>query len=467
MKDHDQKPGASLSDLDGSISVHGEDGAILSCAADSVLEYHELPARVRAIARVRLLWESRKLLGTVVGVGFLFSVVWALLIPNRYQSVARLMPPDTPSSSSLATAAAALSGGAMGVGGLGGLASEMLGLKSTSDLLVGILASRTVADSIIKEFDLQKVYGNRRLSDTRRGLAAHTDASIDRKSQIITIKVTDKNSRRAAALAQAYIEELNRVVAEVSISSARRERIFLEGRLKAVNKDLEAAEKDFSEFASKNTAIDIKEQGRAMVDAAATLQGRLIATRSELAGLRQIYTDSNVRVRAMQARVDELEDQLKAVGGKGQTNARQTANTGDSLYPSIRKLPLLGVTYGDLYRRTKIEESLYETLTQQYEMAKVEEAKEIATVKVLDSPNVPDEKSFPHRTLIVLLGTTIAFVCGAGWIFGVAAWESTDPSDPAKAFALEVFDSIQAALPWRARRGLKDGKKAKGGGSKS
>ena len=117
---------------------------------------------------------------------------------------------------------------------------------------------------------------------------------------------------------------------------------------------MEAAEKEFSQFASKNTAIDIKEQGKAMVDAAATLQGQLIAARSELEGLRQLYADGNVRVRSAQARVAELEDQLKKVGGKDESTSPGNATQGDSLYPSIRKLPLLGVTYADLYRKTKV-----------------------------------------------------------------------------------------------------------------
>src|SRR5260370_10098197 len=111
-------------------------------------------------------------------------------------------------------------------------------------------------------------------------------------------------------LFRSYVEELNRLVAELSTSSARRERIFLEERLRTVNQDLEAAEKDFSQFSSKNTAIDIKEQGKAMVEAAATLQGQYIAAQSELQGLKQIYTDNNVRVRAVQARINELKRQL-------------------------------------------------------------------------------------------------------------------------------------------------------------
>src|SRR5438874_1730942 len=119
-------------------------------------------------------------------------------------------------------------------------------------------------------------------------------------------------------MAEAYVEELNRLVAELSTSSARRERLFLEGRLKAVNQDLEVAEKEFSQFSSKNTAIDIKEQGKAMVEAAATLQGQYIAAQSELEGLKQIYTDNNVRIRSVKARIAELKHQLERIGGKGE-----------------------------------------------------------------------------------------------------------------------------------------------------
>lgn len=254
-------------------------------------------------------------------------------------------------------------------------------------------------------------------------------------------------------MAQAYIEELNRLVAEVTTSSARRERIFLEGRLQGVNQDLEVAEKEFSQFASKNTAIDIKEQGKAMVDAAATLQGQLIAAHSELEGLRQIFADSNVRVRSVQARVAELENQLKKVGGNDDDMSMEKAKPNDWHYPSIRILPLLGVTYADLYRKTKIQEVVFETLTQQYELAKVQEAKEIPTVKVLDPPNLSDKKSFPPRLLFMALGAALALSCGVTWVFGSALWEGTDPADPGKVLAQEVFDTVRAAMPWGSRNG--------------
>lgn len=283
-----------------------------------------------SIAYLRLLWERRRFLFRVAASALLTSVLIAFLIPPRYESTSRLMPPDNQSSSSLAGAVAAISGG---VGGLGGMAGEFLGLKSTSDTFVGILSSRTVQDQLIQQFDLKKLYSARRIEDARTALADRTAISVDRKSQIISITVMDKSPQRAAAMTQAYVEQLNRLVAELSTSAARRERIFLEGRLQVVNKDLEESEKDFSQFASKNTAIDIKEQGKAMVEAAATLQGQLIAAESEYEGLKQIYTDNNVRVRSIRARIDELKHQLEKLGGKGESATTVSDQPGDSLYP--------------------------------------------------------------------------------------------------------------------------------------
>jgi uncharacterized protein involved in exopolysaccharide biosynthesis len=399
-----------------------------------------------ALASVRLLWERRHMLFRVALYALLASTALVFLITPRYESTARLMPPDNQSSSGLAIAAAAMSGTA-GASGLGGIASDLLGLKSTSDIFVGILGSRTVQDKLIQEFDLKKLYGARSMEDARRALAANTSISVDRKSQITSIIVTDRNPRRAAAMGQAYVEELNRLVAELSTSSARRERIFLEGRLLGVSQDLEAAEKEFSQFASKNAAIDVKEQGKAMVEAAAMLQGQLIAAQSQYEGLRNIYTDDNSRVRSTKARIDELQRQLEKLGGKDESSINASSQPGDSMYPSIRKLPLLGVTYADLYRRTKIQEAVLETLTKQYELAKVQEAKEIPTVKVLDTANTPDKKSFPPRLLFIFLGTTFAFMTAACWVFGKTAWDGTDPKDARKVFAQEVFTTVLARLP--------------------
>jgi capsule polysaccharide export protein KpsE/RkpR len=407
----------------------------------------------KTLPYLRLMWAHRRMLGRVTLYALLISAAVAYLIPKKYETTARLMPPDNQSTSGLMMAAAAMTGGAGGGGGLAGLASDVLGLKSSSDIFVGVLGSRTVADKLIAQFDLKKVYHDNRMEDLRKDLAQHTYVSVDRKSQIISITVTDRDPRRAAAIAQGYIEELNRLVADLSTSSARRERIFLEGRLKKVNKDLEDAERDFSQFASKNTAVDVKEQAKAMVGAAATLQGEMIAAQSQYEGLRQIYTDSNPRVRTIKARIDELQRQLDKLGGKGESATDVESAPGDSFYPSIRKLPLLGVTYADLYRQTRIQEAVLEALTKEYEMAKVQEVKEIPTVKILDIPAVPDKKSFPPRLLIIFLGTVSAFVGATVWLFSKTAWDQTDKRDARKMFAQEIFSDLRSHLPRLARHG--------------
>ena len=450
MKGPDPKTSTGLPDLEAAISVGTENGEVTVDERKAQQDFREPATQARTVANLRLLWRSRRFLGCVAGAGLLLSTLMAFLIPNRYKSVARLIPPDNPSNTGLAQAAVALGGG---TAGLGGIVSELLGQKNSSDFLVAILSSRTVADTLIQKFDLRKVYGAPRMEDARTDLEAQRTFLVDRKSQIITISVTDESPQRAAAMAQAYVEELNRTVAEVSTSSARRERIFLEGRLQAVNQDLEAAEKEFSQFSSRNAAIGIKEQGKAMVDAAAPLQGQHIAARSGPEGLRQLDADSNARVRALQARVAELESQLAKVGGKDESASLEKATQDDALYPWIGKLPLLGVSYADLYRKTKAQETLFDALTQEYELAKVQEAKEIPTVKVLDPPNLPEKKSFPPRLSLMLLGTVLALSCGVAWVFGRTRWERTDPSNPGKVLAQEVFDSVKAAMPWASRSG--------------
>jgi capsule polysaccharide export protein KpsE/RkpR len=407
----------------------------------------------------RLLWARRRLIFRVVLYAVLGSAAVAFLIPTRFEATTRLMPPDS-QSSGLAMAAAAMAGGAAGGGGgLGALASDVLGLKSSSDIFVGILSSRTVQDDLIGRFDLKTLYHASNMDDARKALSAKTGISVDRKSQIISITVTDHKPERAAAMAQAYVDELNRLVAELSTSAARRERIFLEERLGGVTKDLQDAEREFSQFASNNTAIDVKEQGKAMVEAAANLQGQLIAAQSQYQALREIYTDNNPRARSVKARIDELQRQLDKIGGKGES-ADDSSN--NSLYPSIRKLPLLGVTWADLYRRTKIQEVVLETLTKEYEMVKVQEAKEIPTVKVLDVANIPDKKSFPSRLLIIFVGTTIATIIVMLWILSSAVWSSTDPRDPRKMFARQIVADMRADLSQVTRKGANNDDSAGG-----
>jgi capsule polysaccharide export protein KpsE/RkpR len=406
--------------------------------------------RESAINRLWSLWNQRRFLRRAALAGLLIGTALAFLLPMRFESTTQLMPPDNQSSTALALMAGL---SAKTGGGLGAVAGDLFGLKSSGALFIGILRSRTVEDHLIDKFDLKRVYWTRLEQTARRKLEENTSISEDRKSGILTITVTDGDANRATAMAQEYVFELDRLVAKLSTSSARREREFLEERLKTVQSDLENAEKDFSQFASKNSAIDIKEQGKAMVEAAATLEGQLIAAKSELEGLRPIYTDNNVRVRATRARIDELQHQLEKLGGKGESTTSTNTTEGDPLYPSLRRLPLLGVTFADLYRRTKVQEAVFEALTQQYELAKVQEVRETPSVKVLDEARVPEKKSFPPRLVIMFLCTFLAFAFAVVFTLSRMRWAEIDSSDPAKALATEVFRSVNAFMPWAPPNG--------------
>lgn len=403
------------------------------------------------ILRLRLLWNGRRFLVRAGTAGLLFGILLGFLLPKRFESTTQLMPPDSESTSGMAMIAAL---SAKTSGGLGAVAGDLLGIKSSGALFIGILRSNTVEDRLVERFDLRKFYGARLEVSARQKLAENTSISEDRKSGILSITVTDSDPQRAAAIAQAYVEELDRLVAQLSTSSARKEREFLADRLKSVQVDLESAEKEFSQFSSKNGAIDIKEQGHAMVEAAATLEGQLIAAKSELEGLKQIYTDNNVRVRATRARIAELQRQIEKVGGKGESTSSDGNTQNDSVYPSIRKLPLLGVAFADLYRRTRVQEAVFEALTQQYELAKVQEAKETPSVKVLDEAHVPEKKSFPPRLTIMFLCTFLALTAAMVFTLGKARWQEVDVHDPAKVFAQEVLRTMKARIPWAHSNGV-------------
>ncbi len=407
------------------------------------------------LGKLRLLWRERLFIYRVTGIGLVLTTLLVFLIPKQYESTTSLMPPDNQSSTAMAMLAAMTS--KVGAG-LGSAAGSLLGLKSSGEVFVGILQSRTVQDQLVNRLDLKKVYHVKLAEEARKRLTSNSVISEDRKSGIITITVTDQDPRRAAAIGAAYVDELNRLVVELSTSGAHRERVFLEERLKTVQQDLQQAEKDFSQFASKNMAIDIKEQGKAMVEAAAVLQGQLIAAQSEEEGLRQIYTDNNVRIRTVRARIAELQQQLEKVGGKGEGSDAIDNSPSDSLYPSIKKLPLLGVTYADMYRRTKVQEAIFEALTQQYEFAKVEEVREIPSVKEIDHADVPEKKSFPPRMLIMVVGTMFSFAFSSAWILVTAHWRQMDPGSPSKMVAETVFRGGRAHLLHMSENGSRFGR---------
>ena len=179
-----------------------------------------------------------------------------------------------------------------------------------------------------------------------------------------------------------------------------------------------------------------------MVEAAAVLQGQLIAAESQLEGLRQIYATDNVRVRAAEAQVQELKQQLLKFAGKaGESTSVENADGSEasSLYPTIRQLPLIGVTYADLLRNLKIKEAVFEVLTKEHELAKAQEAGEAPSVAVLDPPSKPEGRAYPPRALLIIFGTLGALILGALFLLARWRWREMDPNSPAKVFVREIL----------------------------
>jgi capsule polysaccharide export protein KpsE/RkpR len=365
--------------------------------------------------------QRRYWLASVVGIGAAVSLGVSFLVPNQYSSTAQLMPPDA----SIFTNQSLLNSLSREITIPSVSSSGILSLQRTPGATaIAILSSRTVQDNLINQFDLRSDYHKKYYQDTRKVLTRRTQLIEDKKSGIITITVSDRDKIRARDMAQAYVTELNRLTNTLSNSSARREREFLEQRLKLLKTDLEANSIALSKFASHNAAFDPEKQGEAAVEAASKLQAELIAAQGLLSGLRTVYTNDNVQVRAAEARVENLQAAMRNLSGEGQEGKPRDAGT-DSFLPSVRSLPLLGVTYYDLYRQVTLDQTIYETLTKQYELARVQEAKDIPPINELDVPQVAERKSFPHRSIFLLVGTLLFLIGGIVWIIGPRLWEIT------------------------------------------
>lgn len=421
-----------------------------SPAYSDVSEIESEPVR---IVWFRLLWSGRRFLLRAGVSGLVLSLLVAFVLPVRYESQTRLMPPEQQGGSGLAMLAAlATKGGGSDnssssssdnvfSGGLGRVATDVLGLKTSGALLVDILRGPTVQDSLVEKFDLRSRYHTRYWQSARKVLDNQTTIKEDRKSGVISVAVTERDPRMAQAMAKAYVEALNTLLAQVSTSSARRERMFLEQRIKTVKESLDTASQEFSTYASKTGALDVPSQTKAMVESEATLQGQLVAAESELQGLEQIYTDNNIRVRTLQARVAELRQQVENFSGnKDDPNSSQSQIAGD--LPSLRKLPVVGVRWANLYREFKIQEAVYAMLTQEYELAKIQEAKETPTVNVLDAAMLPETKSYPPRALITILGTFLSFLFAGVFVISAAMWKETE--FPEKQLAAEIWQQISS-----------------------
>ncbi len=331
----------------------------------------------------------------VAGSAFVLSVVISLLLPKTYTANAKIMPPQQNQSMG---AMAALGSQ---LGPLAALVGGGLGLRSPSDLYVAMLRSRTVADDLIDRFSLMDVYHKKLRVDARKKLEDRS-LIIAAKDGVISVSVDDRDPRRAAEMANAYAEELEKLTKILAVSEAAKRRLFFEREVKMASDDLANSEVALKQTQEKTGLILLDSQSRAMIESLTSLRARVAAQEVLVQQMRTFATPENPELIREEKALEALRDQLNRLeGGQGK---RLFADV------PIENVPTAGLEYVRKYRDVKYREALFELLAKQYEAAKIDEARDSLIVQVLDKAVPPERKSGPLRALIVLGSTFLALL---------------------------------------------------------
>lgn len=350
-----------------------------------------------------VLVRHKKMILWTCGVTFVLACVVTLLMPNVYTSTAEIMPPQEQSGG--------LSSMLGSMGSLASLAGVSLG-SSSGDLYVGMLQSRTVADAVIDRFHLMDEYEQDYRVKTYDKLADNVNIASDKDSGIISVSVDDEDPKQAAEMANFYVSELKKLNVKLNVSSAVREKTFLQNRLAKVKKDLAQAEDRLKDFKEKNQAVSIDDQTTAIIDNISQLKAQLAAEEVQFGVLRSYQTERNPEALKVKENIAQLKIQLSDLE---KTPAGKKV-AGDIFIPTS-EVPDLGVQYARLLRDVKVQEAVYQMLVQQYEAAKINEARDTSTIQVLAEARAPDYKSKPKRALIVLLATFVMGFFAMLWAF--------------------------------------------------
>jgi tyrosine-protein kinase Etk/Wzc len=343
-----------------------------------------------------------KMIAIVTTAAFVISIIVSLLLPKIYSSTAMILPPQQDQGMM------GMMGQMLG-GDLSSLAGSMLGKSTPADQYASILQSDRIKAAIIDRFKLMTEYDVDYRLDMYKKMDKIVDISAGKKDGIISITVEDEDPKRAAAIANAYVDELEKVTVKLSSSGAGQNKLFLEDRLARAKVDLAKAEDALKAYQTKNKTLDITEQAKATIEGVAQLKAQLAIQEAQLASLRAYLTDDNDEIKTAKAAITNIIAQIASLEGNGR---------GSSI-PSVGSVPALGEQYLRLMREFTIQETLVELLTKQYEMAKLSEANDVANIQVIQRAEVPDKKAKPKRSLIVLVSTfaagfmavLFAFIC--------------------------------------------------------
>lgn len=341
----------------------------------------------------RVFNKRKRIFFLIVGTAFTASVIISLLLPKIYTATASLLQPEESRSAALISQLPS---------SLSGFAGGALGMKSQTNRWMGILNSRTVFNRIVEQFDLQ-TYSNESIIDARIRLEAAVHFRRSREG-IISITVEDQNPEQAAAMANAFVEALDNINREITMTSGGRTRVFIEGRLAEAKIALAKSEEALKFFQEKNGAVKLEAQSEAIIGAMRMVKGKLLSKEVALKTLLSYATLQNPQVTLLKTEVAELKLAMRDLE-EGEGN---TADTSKGLFIPTSRLPDLGLQYLRLLRDVKIAETLYSLLREQYEIARIQEARDSSTVQVLDVAAVPENPKKPQKRLIVIAATTLA-----------------------------------------------------------
>lgn len=383
------------------------------------------PDVINLLDYLEVIAKNWRMIAKTTFIAAVFSVIYSLCLSNIYTATTRILPPQQDSSGLMGM----LMGGA--AGGMGGMAADLLGKGTPADMYVGVLSSEALSDTIIDRFKLMDIYEQKYRVETYKLLDKKVDIAAGKKDGIISIIVEDKDPRLAAAIANAYVEELGKLLAKLNITGAGQNRAYLEERLTKAKVDLVKAEDALKVFQSKNKAIDITNQAKASIEGVAMLNAQLAVQEAQLSALLSQFTNSTQEVQIIKATIRNLKGQIARLEG---------TQKGSSI-PTVGSVPDLGLEFIRLTREFKIQEALVELLTKQNEMAKLSEAKDTTGIQVIQTAREPDKETKPKRSLIVLATTFAAGFGAVLYAFIREAGERMPPEDR------ERWGRIRGMLP--------------------
>ncbi|MDP9052394.1 MAG: Wzz/FepE/Etk N-terminal domain-containing protein [Acidobacteriota bacterium] len=375
-------------------------------AAESVAftptELREEDDSVDLVELFRKLRRGRKMILTAALFCFVLATTIAFVLPARYTSTASFVPPALNSSSSMATA---LAGQISSLGGAG----DILGaVKNPGELYAGVLRSRSIADELIKRFDLMRVYKVKKESQAEKVLSADTDIAVDTKTGIVTLGVTERDAGLAQNLARAYMDALRETNGRLALSQSSQRRLFFGQQLAKEKDDLEDAEVELKRTEEKSGLIAPSGQTAVQIETIAQTQGQIALRQVQLAALRESSTEQNPDVVRLRSEIGDLQGQL----------ARLQNGTGkqSSMAIPTSKVPELQLEYVRKEREVKYHEAMFDMLSRQYEAARLDESRDAPVLQLLDPASYPDSKSSPKRLYIMLGGLVFGFLASSVWV---------------------------------------------------